>query len=57
MRKRTSDRLSGPARERGEVRSVKLPKLVKMKGESSGGMKQDLKSSIKKMMDESDISL
>ena len=57
MRKKTSDRLSVPARERGEVRSVKLPTLVKMKGESLGGMKQDLKSNIKKMMNESDISL
>jgi hypothetical protein len=47
LQKRRSERLSGPA---VQPKSVKLPKLVRMSGESEGRMKQDLKSNIKKMI-------
>lgn len=56
MQKKRSERLSGTG-VREEPKSVKLPKLVRMSGDSEGRMKQDLKSNIKKMMNESDISL
>lgn len=54
MLKKGSERLSGPGKD---DKGVKLPKLVKMTGDSEDRMKQDLKSNIKKMMNESDISL